>query len=133
MLFVFILGIMEGGIVLYNKGILTDACREGARAGVLFRVDETTYAYDPLTETEIRTVINNYLNGRLLTFGPAFNPNTDIHVSWAPDPPTHKGKIDVQVHFIYTFMALPRLAAAVGGALGDGTLTISARSIMKME
>jgi hypothetical protein len=122
------MGIMEFGIVLYNKAILTDACREGARAGVVFRANSATFSYNPLTEAEIRNVINNYVQGRLLTFGTPFDAQTDVAVAWDPNPPVHGGEVDVRVNFTYTFLALPKL-----GDMGSGTLNLSARSVMRME
>ena len=134
LLFIFILGIMEWGMVLYDKAILTDACREGARAGVMFRADENTFAYDPLTDDEIRTVITNTLQNRLLTFGAPFNAATDITISPAEPRTSSRGDdLDVRVEFDYTFLALSRLVAFAGGSLGDGTLHLAARSKMRME
>ena len=128
LLFILILGIMEFGIVLYDKSVLTDACREGARAGVVFKSDPTTFAYDPMTEAEIKTVIDNYAQSRLLTFGAPFDATTDVVVAWNPNPPSHGSELDVRVNFTYTFLALPNL-----GDLGTGTLDLSAKSVMRME
>lgn len=128
LLFIVTLGIMEFGIVLYNKSVLTDACREGARAGVEFRADSATLAYDPLTEAEIKTVIDNYVQNRLVTFGAPFDAQTDVVIAWNPTPPVHGGEIAVRVNFTYTFLALPNL-----GDLGSGTLDLSAKSVMRME
>jgi len=128
LLFILILGIMEFGIILYDKSVLTDACREGARAGVVFRADPATFAYDPLTEAEIKTVIDNYIQKRLLTFGAPFDATNDVDITWDPNPPTHGGEIDVRVNFTYSFLALPNL-----GNMGTGTLNLSARSVMRME
>ncbi len=126
--FLLVLGIMEWGIVLYNKAILKDACREGARAGVLFRADSATFAYDPLTEAEIKTVVDNYVQNRLLTFGEPFDATNDVTVTWDPAPATHGGELDVQVNFTYKFLALPNL-----GHMGTDTIDLSARSLMRME
>ena len=35
LLLVVLFGIIEFGFVLYNKAVLTNACREGARAGIV--------------------------------------------------------------------------------------------------
>ncbi len=127
-LLVLVLGIMEFGIVMYNKAVLTDACEAGARAGVMFRADATEFEYAPLTEAQIKTVIDNHVQNRLVTFGEPFDPSSDIDVSWDEYPPTHGGEIDVQVNFAYTFLALPNF-----GGMGSGPLTLSARSVMRME
>lgn len=131
LLFIFILGIMEWGMVLYDKAILTDACREGARAGVMFRADADTFDYDPLTDAEIRAVISNHLQNRLVTFGAPFNAATDVTIS-PPEDRARGDELNVRVNFNYTFLALSRLVSAAGGNL-DGTMHLSARSIMRME
>jgi len=126
--FLLVLGIMEWGMVLYNKAVLKDACREGARAGVMFRADSTTFAYDPLTEAEIKTVVDNYVQNRLVTFGEPFDAENDVTVAWDPAPATHGGELDVQVNFTYRFLALPAF-----GNMGTNTIDLSARSLMRME
>ncbi len=128
LLFISTLGIIEWGLVLYNKSVLTDACREGARAGIVFRTNSATSAYDPLSEAEIKTVIDNYVQNRLLTFGAPFDPATDVVIAWNPDPPVHGGDLDVRVNFTYTFLALPNF-----GDMGTGTLNLAARSMVRME
>jgi len=127
-LLVLTLGIMEFGILLYDKAVLTDACRVGARAGVMFNADATEFEYAPMTEAQIRTVIDNHVQKRLVTFGEPFDANTDVVVAWDTSPPTHGSQIDVRVNFPYTFLALPNF-----GEMGSGLLNLSARSVMRME
>lgn len=129
--FILILGIMEYGIVLYNQSVLKDACREGARSGVMYRADPATFSYNPMTAAEIRTVIANYVQSRLLTFGTAFNPATDVIVTWSPNPtypPAQGDDLEVRVNFTYRFLALPYL-----GNAGWNSTALSARSVMRME
>jgi Flp pilus assembly protein TadG len=57
-----IFGIMEIGFVLYDKTMITQASREGARAGVVFRVPA-------VADEEIIEVVNDYLGTSLITFG----------------------------------------------------------------
>jgi len=57
-----IFGIMEIGFVLYDKTMITHASREGARAGVIFRVPA-------IADEEIIEVVNDYLGTSLITFG----------------------------------------------------------------
>ena len=127
-LLVLTLGIMEFGILLYDKAVLTNACQAGAREGVMFRADATEFEYTPYTETQIRTAIDNYVQNRLVTFGEPFDANTDVVVSWDTSPPTHGSQLEVQVNFPYTFLALPNF-----GGMGEGALNLSARSRMRME
>jgi Flp pilus assembly protein TadG len=57
-----IFGILEIGFVLYDKTMITQASREGARAGVIFRVPA-------VADEEIIEVVNDYLGTSLITFG----------------------------------------------------------------
>ena len=49
-------GIIEFGMIMYGREIVTNASREGARAGIIQRIP-------PLTAGEITTVATNYLTG----------------------------------------------------------------------
>src|SRR5512135_1792339 len=61
-------GIIEFGIYIYDKAMITNASREGARAGVVYRTDSGG-TYSPLAAGEITTIVTNYLAGKLVTFG----------------------------------------------------------------
>ena len=41
LLVVFVFGIIEFGLIFYNKAMLTNASREAARAGIVFRAPTT--------------------------------------------------------------------------------------------
>ncbi len=139
LLLVLILGIVEFSIIMYDKAMITRASREGARAGAVFRADSSAFNYSPLTEAEIRTVVSNYLQPGLLTFGTPFNAATGVTAMWSTDggatwattlPSSHGNgeRLRVDVAFTYTFLVLPRLAI-----IGGGTLNLAARTIMRME
>lgn len=49
-------GIIEFGMIMYGREVVTNASREGARAGIVQRIP-------PLTAGEITTVATNYLTG----------------------------------------------------------------------
>ncbi len=140
-LLVLILGIVEFSIIMYDKAIITRASREGARAGVVYRANSgNDFSYLPLTQTEIRNVVNNYVQSSgLFTFGTPFNPATDVTARWSIDggttwtttlPSTHGDgtQLRVDVTFTYTFLALPRLANLAGG-----TLNLASTTTMRME
>lgn len=68
LLFLFI-GITEFGIAYYNKQVLTNASREGARAGT----------FNDKYPSEIQQIAYNYANDRIITFGPnSFSTNSII-------------------------------------------------------
>lgn len=126
LLFMLILGIIEFGLLLYNKAIITNASREGARAGVVFNVNGSG-TYSPLSGGEIRAVINSYTSNHLVTFGAP------------PDPPdvtpcaSRGSDLTVTITYPYTFLAFSNLAKLVGGGTFPGTITLSSQAVMRCE
>jgi Flp pilus assembly protein TadG len=61
-----LLGLLVGGIdaslALYDKAVITNASREGARAGIVAR-------NPPLTDAQIRQVVNQYAQSALVSLG----------------------------------------------------------------
>jgi len=49
-------GIMEFGFIMYGREVVTNATREGARAGIIQQIP-------PVTSGQITTVATNYLTG----------------------------------------------------------------------
>ena len=134
-----VFGIIEFAMISYNKAMITHASREAARAGVMFRVDPGTFAYSPMNGGGIRTVVNNYLQDKLVTFGTPFNVNTDVTPTWSVDggttwtsvlPTTHGNgeQLRVEIRFSYSYLLLPKLLT-----FGGNTLDLKARSIMRLE
>lgn len=109
-----LVGTVEFGLLFYNKQVLTNASREGARAGI-----------SHLDESQIKTIVVNYSDGRLITFGvgPNVIPN-DVTVVGALG--SYSDNLNVSVTYDYTFL-VPEL-------LGFGTaLTLNTETVMKME
>jgi Flp pilus assembly protein TadG len=115
-LLVVLFGIFEFGLVMYNKAVITNASREGARAGIVFRADANTGAYDPYTEPEIQAVVNTYLdNGKRLIPPTAYSIdvlNDVICTEGNPRPP-----ITVQVAYDYNFFILPNFVTSLIGPI----------------
>jgi Flp pilus assembly protein TadG len=118
-LVILLLGIMEFGLLLYNQHVITNASREGARYGIVARVDRRT-------EAEIETVVLDYCGNRLVTFGSGAPETTVV-------PQTTSGALfgqdlSVMVEFQYDFLVLPNFL----GALVGGT-NLRAQTTMKYE
>jgi Flp pilus assembly protein TadG len=96
-----IFGVLEIGFVLYDKNMITQASREGARAGVVFRVP-------PVTDEEIIGVVNDYLGTSLITFGEPQTATVTLtrNGSNAGDP--------LKVTVSYTYTALVFSLASMG-------------------
>ncbi len=117
LLLIFVFGIIEFGFAIYDKTMITQASREGARAGTMFRIP-------PVTDEEIIQVVNNYLNNHLITFGSpdqvsvtvtrgGYNPGDDLKVT---------------VSYTYTSLILPDLIETFGRQFN-----LVAETTMKME
>jgi len=71
LLLIITFGIIEFSIALWDQAVVTNASREGARAGIVWA--------DPRpTDGEIQTVVANYCAGRLISFNGATAPATTI-------------------------------------------------------
>jgi Flp pilus assembly protein TadG len=67
-LIMFILGIIEFGFLWYQKQVITNASREGARYGVTYQTTSAGTRLAPKNyNPSIQTVVATYLNGRIPT------------------------------------------------------------------
>jgi Flp pilus assembly protein TadG len=66
-LLVLLLGTLEGSLALYDKAVITNASREGARAGIVARNPR-------LSDAEIRQVVQAYTQSALIDFSPSSPP-----------------------------------------------------------
>ena len=91
LLLIIIFGIIEFGLLIFNKQILTDASREGARVGVVLGRDRPCAKPPPqlLSEFEYvyasRQTAYDYCADHLINFGPDtldFNDVIDIYVDY---------------------------------------------------
>lgn len=124
----FIFGIIEFGLFLYDKQVLTNACREGARVGVVVRTPRNQVNED----AEIRAAVLQYARDHLVTFGADGTlGNDDIDISPAnrclgfEDSGGNRCFLIVTVDYFYTFLYLNNF--------GIGPLNIQAVSRMQME
>jgi len=116
LLLVILFGIVEFGLLFYNKQVLTNASREGARAGIAHK-----------SEADIVKIVKDYCRGtqsssRLISLDTEVEPTvqvTGVKGSYGKD-------LTVNVKYKYTFL-VPNL-------FGSGpNLELNARTVMKME
>jgi Flp pilus assembly protein TadG len=118
-LFMLLFGIIEFSLLLYDKAVITNASREGARAGIV-------YAYpDRVTDTEIIGVVGNYCSDYLVTFGGSATPATSVSRSGT----TAGSPLSVTVSYRYNFLVLPNWVSGITG----GGIDLSAATVMRME
>jgi len=132
LLVIIAVGIMEFGILLYNKQVITNATREAVRQGITGSNKDG----DVVTEDELYKIVNDYCFGedgndsRLITFGDDYSdnefPDGDIIINDDGGIDfTFRAPLKVYVSYDYKFL-VPSLFK-----LGN-SITISAETIMKM-
>jgi hypothetical protein len=105
-------------VLLYDKAMITNASREGARAGVVF---------NRRTAAEITAVVQGYAGANLITFG---NPST-VNVTLTPTDPTtlDSGELlTVTVGYGYNFLVMPSFLSQLAGGVN-----LTATSVMRAE
>jgi Flp pilus assembly protein TadG len=113
-------GIIEFSLILYNQAMITNASREGARAAIVY--DEPR-----ATEAAITTVVNNYCQDHLITFGSA-TPVTDAVPDACPDETSSGASITVTVDYQYDWLVVPSFLTAL-----LGQVNLSATTVMRCE
>jgi hypothetical protein len=134
LLLLFVFGIIEWGLYMYNRQVITNAAREGARYGVLMRMAprEVDYAdEDPAIKAKVLEFAGTYL----VTFGPDVLIADNINVfrgepPYDPYTPPAKPfafgtKLTVAFDYEYNFLFL--------STFGIGPLEITGASTMRME
>jgi Flp pilus assembly protein TadG len=110
LLLVLVFGIIEFGVLIYDKAMITNASREGARTGILFNLTDR--------QTAIENVIGAYLENNLITFGTLNNytVNYNIEPSGSNNPNTLGGGeyLTVTVGYNYDFLLVPALIEQIG-------------------
>ena len=117
LLILLMFGIIEFSVILYDKAMITNASREGARAGIVSQLER-------VSDTQIRSVVDNYCRLYLISFRSGAAPVTTV----ARTGSTFGSDLSVTVTYTYSFLALPQF---VTGLVGPMNLT--ARTVMKME
>ena len=118
LLVMLVFGIIEFSLALYDKAVITNASREGARAGIVQALNR------PLCG-EITGVVDNYCKNYLITFGAASTPATSCSNSPCPG---FGQDLTVTVTYHYDFLVLPNfISSLVGGT------NLRAETVMRCE
>lgn len=111
-------GIIEFSILLYDKAVITNASREGARAGICF---------NGLSASEItgdNGVVDKYCADNLITFGSLTDITTEASgVGGASGTPC-----TVTVKYNYGFLVLPNFISELTGGIN-----LTAQTVMRNE
>ena len=114
LLVLLVAGILDVSLLVYNQQVITNASREGARAGITRAEDEA-----------VTQIVDTYCQDRLITFGSAESPETSF-----PDD-SNVGKVfqadfSVMVTYDYHFLIPAVLNLGI-------TKTLTAETLMRME
>jgi Flp pilus assembly protein TadG len=139
--FVLLFGIIEFSLALYDKAVITNASREGARTAILFtEPDPTSGCYvDAKTEAEVQAVVEGYVTNRLISFSagpPAVGVEADPGMYDDNDSNGCLSRGDyrtVRVTFSYDFLVLPDLRGILSGEVEDSQVNLGAETTMRME
>lgn len=124
LLLVILFGIIEFGILLYDKAMLTNACREGARAGIVFS--------DPrLSDAKIIKVVKDYCDDYLISPG---SGSTLVNIPPPSREVNANGEecIRVTAQYPFRFLVFSNVIALIGGPFED-IVNLNAVTVMRME
>lgn len=117
-LLLFVFGIIEFGVLLYDKQVLTNASREGARAGVVMRTAR-------LTDAQIGDVVAEFAQNYMVSFSASSTPNTTVLPAEPRDGVPFGTPLVVRVTYQYSFLFLSNF--------GVGPINLTAETRMNME
>ena len=112
LLVLLVAGIFDVSLLVYNQQVITNASREGARAGIT-RADDNA----------VTQIVDTYCQDRLITFGSAESPTTSFTYD-AGKP--FQTDFSVMVTYNYHFLISAILNLGI-------TKTLNAKTLMKME
>jgi Flp pilus assembly protein TadG len=132
-LLILVFGIIEFGFLLYNKAVITNASREGAREGILFAPRTSTTLV-----SDIEGRVTNYSDNWMIP--KTVDPTTAVSGTCKDEAnyEDRAGKqLTVNVSYLYPFIVFPNIIKLVGGnmdsLLTNGSLDISAQTSMRCE
>lgn len=140
LLLILVGGFIEFGVLFYNKQLITNASREGARAGIVSQRDENGDKII-VTESDVQKIVLDYLkdedtgNYKLVVFSKTPSITTTAldakTLSIPVENLAYPEDLNVTVTFTHNFM-FSGILNLFGTILGP-TLDISATTIMRME
>jgi Flp pilus assembly protein TadG len=130
LLLLLVFGIVEFGLILYDKAVITNASREAARAGIVYNPTSPNY----LSASTIQSNATNNLAPNLISLGAKGTPWASVPAGCA----TTGDALTVTVSYTYTGLALgvDRIMGTAINPLADtpnNLLTMSATTTMRCE
>ena len=136
LLFVLTFGIIEFSLLLFDKAVLTNAAREGARAAIVFQGEDI----EPLGAEAIKPIVKDYANGYLINLGSSGVKNltdSDITITWdgqtTPDDAEKGDDVLVRVNFNYRFLVFQSVITLIYGSGYETGIPLEGRTVMRLE
>lgn len=124
LLLTLVFGIIEFGIIIYDKAMITNASREGARGGIVMAVPR-------ISEGEIKGIVKNYCNTHLISLKGGTGPTiTDSNIVVTGALGSYPDNLTVTVNYKYGFLIIPQFVTSI---TGTGDITLTATTVMRME
>jgi len=134
LLFVLTFGIIEFALLLFDKAVITNASREGARAAIVYHTTgPLPENYAPLNDQGIQDVVIRYANDYLVNLGGENDLTRANIVVDPPEPRVSGADVTVTVTYTYDFLVFPDLTGLLGDGSFDGTIDLVGRTVMRME
>jgi len=130
LLFVILFGIIEFGILLYDKAMITNASREGARAGIVFDTalrNEDHSVNTGAVQEKVNQVVADYCADNLVSFKSGAEPTVAVSIGGAAGQP-----LVVSVGYPFHFLVFSNIIALIGGGLED-LVNLRAETVMRLE
>lgn len=99
-----LMGVIEAGLALYDKAVITQASREGARAGIVMRNPKLSVA-------EITAIVVQQTQNKLLDLLPATAPQVAVLQS---SPAAYPNTLQVSVQYTFRGLALGAVMRSLG-------------------
>ncbi|KXS37906.1 MAG: TadE family protein [Halomonadaceae bacterium T82-2] len=127
LLFLLLFGIIEFSVALFDKATLTNASREGARTGILFRPGPRDLTAE---DAAITAAVQDYADQYLISLGGAAAMSVDIQRQDLTGDATFNAgdALQVTVDYPYHFLLLPDFVGNLGGIIN-----LNATTVMRAE
>ncbi len=107
-------GIIDFGTALYNRAVLTNASREGARAGIILSVPRPS-------EADVNNVVHAYLTSA------GINPS-EVSITVNGAGGSTGNDLSVALNYNYPFLVLSNLLPSI-----PDSIPITVQTVMKLE
>jgi hypothetical protein len=137
-------GIIEFGLVLYNKQVITNASREGARAGIVAATARlipgpttpppasSCVTSNPADPVSISCVVGQYCRNHLISFSTTLT-NPQVAVSGYASDAAFGTNLTVTVSYTYQFLVFQNFTGFWGGTWSFSSIPLTAETVMKYE